>query len=101
MGRIHKHITVDDKQGHHFDIWDYEVQAAGDEIPLDASESLPQMQTAGALGTNAQTAPTLTFFYQRTGIRITGVSSGRYFIVARRDLGSAGAGSTQPPKRFA
>ncbi len=99
MGRIHSHVTVDDKRGHHFDIYDFEVQSDPDEIGTEDADRLPTIQTAAVLGTSSQTLPTLTLFYQGTGIRLSGQSSGRFSIVARRDLGSAGAGSSVPPVR--
>ncbi len=100
MGRIHSHITVDDKRGHNFDIYDFEVQADPDEIGTADSDRLPTFETASVMGTNSQTLPTLTTFYQRSGIRLSGQSSGRFHVVVRRD-GSPAAGTTIPPLRDA
>jgi hypothetical protein len=99
--RIIKHDTVDDKQGHHYDIYWVEQGSGINEIGLLDAERLPTVATAAALTDGTLTTPTVTLFYQSTGIRLTGGTAGdRIAVVARRDVGSAGAGSTTPPNRL-
>lgn len=98
MGRIKKHIVVDDMQGHTFDIYDFEIASDPDTIGLANADQLPRMESVAALGTNAQTVPTVALFYGRTAIKTSGQSSGQFHIIARRD-GSPAANNPPSPRR--
>lgn len=100
--RILKHDTLEDKQGHHYDLYWVEIEAGTNEIGTADEDRLPTIASVAGLTDGIQTDPTVSLFYQSTGIRVEGATTGdRLTIVARRDVGTPAGGTSIPPARFA
>lgn len=102
--RIIKHDTLDDKRGHHYDVyWVRQGVISGtnhNEIPTDTTKVLPRVHSAAALTDGTLTTPTVTLFYGGHQVRLTGGTAGdEVAVIMRRDTGSP-QGSTQVPLRF-
>ncbi len=101
--KIIQHDIVDDKRGHSYDLYFVEIEnATSDELGTLNADRLPTIATAAVLTDGTQTVPTLTLFYQSTGIRLTSATLGdQMTIVARQDRGTPGANANIPPARGA
>jgi len=99
--KILQHDIVDDKRGHSYDLYFVEIEnATSDELGTLDADRLPTIATAAVLTDGTQTVPTVTLFYQSTGIRLTGATlNDQMTIVARQDRGTAGANANIPPAR--
>jgi len=99
--KILQHDIHDDKRGHEYDLYFVEIQdATSDELGTLDADRLPTMASVAVLTDGTQTVPTVTLFYQSTGIRVTGATlNDQMTLVAGRDRGTAGANADIPPAR--